>query len=121
MQPDGLCHLRHHAYEYTGALPVRCAVKLAFACREGKSKRLALWQKLQCITGLPMLAALQEMHGKGLIHRDVKPANFGVSPPGYTMSSGENFEGQHQLAYTYCDMSITHWKQHAQWLSCPYQ
>ncbi len=42
MQPDGLCHLRHHAYEYTGALPVRCAVKLAFACREGKSKRLAL-------------------------------------------------------------------------------
>ncbi|DBA79844.1 TPA: hypothetical protein ACH3X2_007681 [Trebouxia sp. C0005] len=43
--------------------------------------------------GLPMLAALQEMHVKGLIHRDVKPANFGVSPPGYTMSSGENFEG----------------------------
>ena len=64
--------------------------------------------KLQCITGLPMLAALQEMHGRGLIHRDVKPANFGVSPPGYTMSTGENFEGQHQLAYTHCDMPITH-------------
>ena len=83
---------------------MRCTVKLASACwREGKSQRLALC----CTTGLPMLAALQEMHVKGLIHRDVKPANFGVSPPGYTMSSGENFEGQHQLACTHCDMFIT--------------
>ena len=45
-------------------------------------------------SGMAMLAGLRDMHTLGLIHRDVKPANFGVSPPGYLCAAGEDFEGE---------------------------
>ena len=45
-------------------------------------------------SGMAMLSGLHEMHALGLVHRDVKPANFGVSPPGYLCAAGEDFEGK---------------------------
>lgn len=50
-------------------------------------------------TGMAMLAGLQEMHSLGYIHRDVKPANFGVSPAGYTSYGEDDFAGDQLLAY----------------------
>lgn len=33
------------------------------------------------IIGAGMLRALEQVHGEGFIHRDVKPANFVMAPP----------------------------------------
>jgi len=41
------------------------------------------------VVGLSTLAAIREVHTAGLIHRDVKPANFVVEPPGASIDNGE--------------------------------
>ena len=55
------------------------------------------------LTGMAMLDGIHDMHSLGLIHRDVKPANFCVSPPGYSCGAGDDFEGlAHFQACTDC-------------------
>jgi serine/threonine protein kinase len=39
-----------------------------------------LLQRKCCIAGLQLLKTLEGIHKLGYIHRDVKPANFGVTP-----------------------------------------
>jgi tau tubulin kinase len=41
------------------------------------------------VVGASLLAALQQLHRAGYIHRDVKPANFAVSPPSAALTLGE--------------------------------
>ncbi len=39
--------------------------------------------------GLSLLVPLEAMHREGMIHRDVKPANYAIYPPGASGTEGE--------------------------------
>ena len=66
------------AMEYVSGKPLDAIIK---------GGELALKDKLGIAAGIA--AALDHAHSKGIVHRDVKPANFALFPPQSNVTQGE--------------------------------